>query len=226
MASEPEVSEIFAVFERMVRNRDLTLFLPFIFGLSNAAFRSEGEDSGQENESGESPQRERIILINPFTQGVVVIDVASSLEGLFRDLGSGKGGQPPASKEAIDALPSVKIEEGEEGECVICLEEWEAGGMVKEMPCKHKFHPNCVDKWLGIHGSCPVCRYDMPIDEVGKKRDEEDGEERRRRIGREAWVSFSFNGEGGSSENSNQAPSGDSRDSSSSPRDDDEAADS
>ncbi|KAK4263464.1 hypothetical protein QN277_028864 [Acacia crassicarpa] len=214
MASEPDASEISAVFERMVRNRDLTLFLPFIFGLSNAASRREGEDSSPENENEESAQRERIILINPFTQGMVVIDGASSLEALLRDFGRGKGGRPPASKESIDALPCFKIEEGDEGECVICLEEWEAGGEVKEMPCKHKFHPNCVEKWLGIHGSCPVCRYEMPIDEeTGKKRDEEDGEERRRRIGREVWVSFSFNGEGRRNENSNQAPSDDSNDS-------------
>lgn len=226
MASEPDVSEISSVFERMVRNRDLTLFLPFLFGLSN-------DHSQHENESIENPQR--IILINPFTQGMVVIDGASSLEALFHDMGIGKSGPPPASKESIDALGSVEVEEGDEGECVICLEEYEVGGVVKELPCKHRFHGDCVEKWLGIHGSCPVCRYEMPFDEeVGKKKDgDDDGGERRRRIGRDVWVSFSFNGEGrsdqsnsNSNSNSNQASSDGSNDSSSSPRDDSEAVDS
>ncbi|KAI4328451.1 hypothetical protein L6164_020805 [Bauhinia variegata] len=218
MASEAEVSEISSVFERMVRNRDMSLFLPFFFGFSNASPRRDGQDPDQETESTETPQRERIILINPFTQGMVVIDGASSLEALFRELGS-KGGQPPASKESIDDMPSVEIGEGEDGECVICLEEWEAGGVAKEMPCKHKFHPDCIVKWLGIHGSCPVCRYQMPVDEKdeGKKRDEEGGE--RRRGDREVWVSFSFNGSR-RTEDSNQAPSADSNVSPLSPRGD------
>jgi hypothetical protein len=75
------------------------------------------------------------------------------------------------------------------------------------------------EKWLGIHGSCPVCRYKMPVEEeeVGKKRDEEGGE-------REIWVSFSFNS-GRRSGDSSQTPTSDSNDpsdSSSSPRPDHE----
>ncbi|KAK7309800.1 hypothetical protein RJT34_06828 [Clitoria ternatea] len=197
MASESEVPEISSVFERLMRNRDMTLFLPFLFGLSDATPREGNDDPDDETQSTETPQRERIILVNPFTQGMVVIDGASSLEALFRELGSVKSGRPPASKESIEAMPSVEIEEGGEGlECVVCLEEFEVGGVAKEMPCKHRFHSNCIEKWLGIHGSCPVCRYGMPVDDKdgGKKREEE-GEERRvgGSGGGEVWVSFSFN---------------------------------
>jgi hypothetical protein len=148
---------------------------------------------------------------------MVVIDGTSSLDSLLREQG-GKDGQPPASKASIKAMPDVEVDEGG-GECVICLDELEVGGVAKEMPCKHRFHTNCIEKWLGIHGSCPVCRYTMPVEEeeVGKKRDEEG---RERRVEREIWVSFSFNSS--RTGDSNQTPTSDSSDSSSSPRPDHE----
>ncbi|KAG2376831.1 hypothetical protein LR48_Vigan06g107200 [Vigna angularis] len=192
MASGTEVPEN-SVFERFDRNRDITLFLPFLFGLSEAAPGRDGDDPRHENGNTEGPQRQRIILVNPFTQGMVVIDADSRLEALFRELGSGKGGRPPASKESIEAMPSVEVGEGEDLECVVCLEEFEVGVVAKEMPCKHKFHGDCIEKWLGLHGSCPVCRYEMPVEKNCVMKSEEEGGERRRDGGDEVWVSFSYN---------------------------------
>nr|KYP45423.1 E3 ubiquitin-protein ligase rnf181 family [Cajanus cajan] len=186
MSSEAEVPDISSLFQRFQRNRDMSLFLPFLFGFSDPG-RASG-DPDRETPPAEASQRQRIILVNPLTQGMVVIDGASSLEALFRELGGGKGGRPPASKESIEAMPSVEIGEGcGDLECVVCLEEFGVGGVAKEMPCKHKFHSSCIEKWLGIHGNCPVCRYEMPVEERddGKKREEEGGGE--------VWVSFSFN---------------------------------
>ncbi|KAK1678779.1 hypothetical protein QYE76_039627 [Lolium multiflorum] len=67
------------------------------------------------------------------------------------------GGVPPASKAAIAALREVRAEQ--EGDCAICLDAFDAG---KEMPCGHRFHGECLDRWLGVHGSCPVCRFELP----------------------------------------------------------------
>ncbi|XP_074306624.1 E3 ubiquitin-protein ligase MPSR1-like [Silene latifolia] len=93
--------------------------------------------------------------------------------GSMLNSAEGKGGQPPAAKSAVEAMPRVEIKEGEEvGECVICLEEYKVGTTVKKMPCQHGFHEECIEKWLGLHGSCPVCRYVMPVeegDDVDKK---------------------------------------------------------
>ncbi|CAJ1932058.1 unnamed protein product [Sphenostylis stenocarpa] len=196
MASGAEVPDT-SVFERFERNRDMALFLPFLFSLSETAQVRDSDDPNNENGNTEGSQRQRIILVNPFTQGMVVIDADSRLEALFRELNSGKSGRPPASKESIEAMPSVEIGEGcEDLECVVCLEEFGVGGVAKEMPCKHKFHDDCIEKWLGMHGSCPVCRYEMPVDEnnSGKKSEEEGGERRRGGgSGDEVWVSFSYN---------------------------------
>jgi hypothetical protein len=71
---------------------------------------------------------------------------------------------PPASKAAIAALKEVKAGTGsddqEEGECAICLDGVE--GAAKAMPCGHRFHGECLERWLGVHGNCPVCRRELP----------------------------------------------------------------
>lgn len=195
MASEAtEFSEASSLIERLInsRNRDIAMFLPFILALTNAPGRANNPEQESSN-PGEGT--DRIILINPLTQGMIVIegggDGGSSLDLLMRDL-LNKDGQPPASKDSIEAMPVVEIETEED--CVICLEEWEIGGKAKQMPCKHRFHGECIEKWLNIHGSCPVCRYKMPVEKYFEKSKINDENNSGNGIGRrrEIWVSFSF----------------------------------
>ncbi|XP_019165733.1 PREDICTED: E3 ubiquitin-protein ligase RING1-like [Ipomoea nil] len=148
---------------RISGNMDFSDFPPFILGFTNA-------------ELGD-----RLILLSPLTGGVFVVEAgtgsdrssSSSLDSLLAGI-LGKDGLPPASKASIEALRSVEIgeEEEEEGECAICLEEWGVGETVKEMPCRHRFHKECIEKWLGIHGSCPVCRHKMPEEDKVKQKSE------------------------------------------------------
>lgn len=208
MASEArEFSEASSLVERLInsRNRDLAMFLPFILALTNDPERdnpdqeSSNPGEGTEEDSTRTA-RDRIILINPLTQGMIVIEGgdASSLDLLMRDLFN-KDGQPPASKASIEAMPVVEIEtDGEE--CAICLEEWEVGGTAKQMPCKHRFHGECIEKWLNIHGSCPICRHKMPVDKNFEKSKTNDENSGRRR---ELWVSFSFANRSSSDSSSN-----------------------
>ncbi|CAN4108425.1 unnamed protein product [Withania somnifera] len=43
--------------------------------------------------------------------------------------------------------------------CPICLAEYHPKEIVKCIPeCKHCFHAECIDEWLKINGTCPVCR--------------------------------------------------------------------
>ncbi|XP_049398378.1 putative RING-H2 finger protein ATL21A [Solanum stenotomum] len=45
------------------------------------------------------------------------------------------------------------------GSCPICLAEYHPKEIVKCIPeCEHCFHAECIDEWLKINGSCPVCR--------------------------------------------------------------------
>ncbi|OAY62230.1 RING-H2 finger protein ATL67 [Manihot esculenta] len=43
--------------------------------------------------------------------------------------------------------------------CPICLCEYKDLEMLRMMPeCRHYFHLCCIDAWLKLNGSCPVCR--------------------------------------------------------------------
>ncbi|CAI0387635.1 unnamed protein product [Linum tenue] len=44
-------------------------------------------------------------------------------------------------------------------ECAICLEDYNGGEPCRIMPvCKHMFHVACIDNWLNVKITCPVCR--------------------------------------------------------------------
>ncbi|KAJ4960698.1 hypothetical protein NE237_020608 [Protea cynaroides] len=214
MASNPDSSEASSLMEQLAstRNRDLSLLLPLILGISSSPRREPSNESDQETGSGSV---DRIILINPITQGMIVIDGGRSLESLLRDA-MGKEGLPPASKASIEEMPKVEItQEDLDQECSICLDGWEIGGEAREMPCKHRFHSSCIEEWLGMHGSCPLCRFKMPTDEEDcRKRSRGDGngavedeQGRGRRAERgEIWVTFSFsNNQGGNMDSTTPA---------------------
>uniref|UniRef100_A0A803M3F5 RING-type E3 ubiquitin transferase n=1 Tax=Chenopodium quinoa TaxID=63459 RepID=A0A803M3F5_CHEQI len=49
----------------------------------------------------------------------------------------------------------------EDAECVICLTSYEDGSELRELPCRHHFHCTCIDKWLHINATCPLCKYNI-----------------------------------------------------------------
>ncbi|KAG1365488.1 putative RING-H2 finger protein ATL69 [Cocos nucifera] len=45
------------------------------------------------------------------------------------------------------------------GPCPICLAEYEGGEALRRVPeCGHCFHAACVDEWLRVSATCPLCR--------------------------------------------------------------------
>ncbi|GMI74751.1 BCA2 zinc finger ATL 8 [Hibiscus trionum] len=83
-------------------------------------------------------------------------------------------GTPPASKSAIDSLPSVKITKdhlnSKSNQCAVCMDDFEEGIQAKQMPCKHLYHKDCILPWLELHNSCPVCRHELPTDDPDYER--------------------------------------------------------
>ncbi|KAJ9159707.1 hypothetical protein P3X46_025186 [Hevea brasiliensis] len=43
--------------------------------------------------------------------------------------------------------------------CSICLAEYSDSDVLRLLPdCDHLFHVQCVDQWLKLHPTCPICR--------------------------------------------------------------------
>lgn len=43
--------------------------------------------------------------------------------------------------------------------CSICLGDYKNSDMLRKLPdCGHLFHLKCVDPWLRLHPTCPICR--------------------------------------------------------------------
>ncbi|KAI8025683.1 E3 ubiquitin-protein ligase [Camellia lanceoleosa] len=49
----------------------------------------------------------------------------------------------------------------ENAECCICLCPYEDGTELRELPCRHHFHCTCIDKWLYINATCPLCKFNI-----------------------------------------------------------------
>ncbi|KAL8504880.1 hypothetical protein ACS0TY_016172 [Phlomoides rotata] len=79
--------------------------------------------------------------------------------------GGGSPNAPPPRAAGLDsatinALPDFSYGTKQSaGECAICLSIFQEGDRVKVLPlCNHRFHSECVGKWLRTRSSCPMCR--------------------------------------------------------------------
>lgn len=45
--------------------------------------------------------------------------------------------------------------------CCICLAKYAHNDELRELPCAHCFHKDCVDKWLKINALCPLCKSEI-----------------------------------------------------------------
>ncbi|GJN17946.1 hypothetical protein PR202_gb05054 [Eleusine coracana subsp. coracana] len=75
-----------------------------------------------------------------------------------------------ASDEQLAALPrwrfkeddvSMRNREHDDQQCCICLAQYRDKEEVRQLPCTHMFHLKCVDRWLRIISSCPLCKQEL-----------------------------------------------------------------
>ncbi|XP_074574947.1 E3 ubiquitin-protein ligase At1g12760-like isoform X1 [Curcuma longa] len=51
----------------------------------------------------------------------------------------------------------------EDAACCICLAKYVDNDELRELPCTHFFHKECIDKWLKLNALCPLCKTEVGI---------------------------------------------------------------
>lgn len=73
----------------------------------------------------------------------------------------------PIPQEVVISLPTKEMAAEDltpATTCAVCLEDFEMGDKVREMPCQHIFHVTCIDPWLIRHNRlCPTCKRDITL---------------------------------------------------------------
>ncbi|KAE8730814.1 putative hydrolase [Hibiscus syriacus] len=91
--------------------------------------------------------------------------------GRIRSLGLNTSGESPLDPAVINSLPIFQFKQttglgeiyhnGKSTECSVCLTMLEEEDMARVLPnCRHIFHAECIDKWLSLHSTCPLCRVE------------------------------------------------------------------
>ena len=57
-----------------------------------------------------------------------------------------------------------KYSKNKEKKCSICLLKYKNTDILKEFPCKHIYHKDCILKWLEHSNICPLCKFDITSD--------------------------------------------------------------
>ncbi|XP_002513558.2 putative RING-H2 finger protein ATL21B [Ricinus communis] len=71
----------------------------------------------------------------------------------------GLDGQTLESYPKIVLGESRRLPKPDDITCSICLSEYKPKETLKTIPeCQHCFHADCIDEWLKLNASCPICR--------------------------------------------------------------------
>ncbi|KAI4297189.1 hypothetical protein L6164_037088 [Bauhinia variegata] len=69
----------------------------------------------------------------------------------------------------IETYPKIEVTESgalpdpNDNVCSICLSEYQPRETLRNIPyCNHYFHLNCLDEWLNVNATCPLCRNLLP----------------------------------------------------------------
>ncbi|MBA0848274.1 hypothetical protein Goshw_030442 [Gossypium schwendimanii] len=104
-----------------------------------------------------------VILVGPRTTNQESLMTAAALAISESEFESDNYGMVAATESSVKVmLRRFKVEDGEQQDCMVCLEELGVGFEASRMPCSHIFHGDCIGKWLQQSHYCPICRFEMP----------------------------------------------------------------
>ncbi|ESQ52214.1 hypothetical protein EUTSA_v10017882mg, partial [Eutrema salsugineum] len=70
---------------------------------------------------------------------------------------------PGLDEDTIQSYPKILYSEAKGDStascCPICLGDYKRNHLLRQLPdCNHLFHLKCIDTWLRLNPTCPVCR--------------------------------------------------------------------
>jgi len=103
-----------------------------------------------------------VSTVNPFAAAVpanYVHDIGYSYEDLVSL-------EPvPRGLKSFNHLPVIVFEGQElpsnQTTCAVCMADFVDEEELRSLQCTHHFHKDCIDKWLGVATTCPVCKGDV-----------------------------------------------------------------
>lgn len=143
--------------------------------LTIASLVARRQEATSEQESSAIEERIRTLL-----QQLTIDEVDASVK-------------PPASEHMLQNLPKVYLpttSSGARPTCPICTEDFEPDETACQLPCAHSFHCDCILPWLRRTCTCPLCREELPTDDVSY---ENHKRMEKRRAGASAMYNQMFN---------------------------------
>lgn len=94
--------------------------------------------------------------------------IAEAIRRSMQEAETPKPRMPRVDESVIAALPVTRLSfahirrlPGNHKCCAVCLEDFKGQDYEKTLPCKHRFHPQCIDACLRHSSACPICRGDV-----------------------------------------------------------------
>ncbi|CAI9285890.1 unnamed protein product [Lactuca saligna] len=84
-----------------------------------------------------------------------------SILGVREDMNQMRGASVDEGGILAAGTEKERVISGEDAVCCICLAKYADNDLLRELPCTHFFHIQCVDKWLKINASCPLCKFEI-----------------------------------------------------------------
>ena len=70
-------------------------------------------------------------------------------------------------------LKTKKYSQSDTTTCSICLQDFQQGDRIGDLPCKHPFHVDCLKEWIQLKNHCPLCK----VTNLATRQPEAEGEE-------------------------------------------------
>jgi len=127
--------------------------------LTSPLFRGEGRDGAAASAASEHEQTSTL------EEHLFRLALMRSMQ----DESSKPKAPPPASRESLSQLTTGRAGSRKallKEKCVVCADHFKPSDTYSQLPCNHVFHQVCLFPWLQSTNTCPICRFELPTDDV------------------------------------------------------------